>query len=284
MASDVPTGLMFVEAPAAPTTANFLLYGPPKSGKSTAAATAPGPILWVSAEGPGALGYARKVARQRGIEIHEVRVTRGADTRVVLRDVIQHVRSGAEPQIQTVVVDTIAKVRERLIAEIVVPGAKNSIQQFGEVARVLREFVEIMRDEPVNLVLIAHQDVADAEGDRIVQPLIGGALTQVIPGEVDVIAYTHSFKDEESGERRYVGQLVEAKGRIAGDRSGGLGTVRDLNLSDWLTDYTAALTPDESDLPWTAEEQQTLDAVAEALDASDITPHEPFSIEEAEAS
>jgi hypothetical protein len=61
--SDVSTSLTFVDPPAAPETFNVLLYGPPKSGKSTAAATAPGPILWVSAEGPGALAYARKIAR-----------------------------------------------------------------------------------------------------------------------------------------------------------------------------------------------------------------------------
>lgn len=280
MTSDIPTGLIFVDAPATPDTVNFLLYGPPKSGKSTAAATAPAPILWVNAEGPGALSYARKVARERGSAIHEVRVMRGIDTRTVLRDVIKHVRSGDEPQIQTVVVDTIAKVRERLIAEIVVPGAKNSIQQFGEVAKILREFVEVMRDAPVNLVLIAHQDVADAEGERIVQPLIGGALTNVIPGEVDVIAYTHSFKNEDSGERRYVGQLVEAKGRIAGDRSGGLGSVRDLDLSTWLFDYRAALAPDNSDLPFDPDAEIPAD-----FDPDDPTviPHEQFSIAEAEA-
>jgi hypothetical protein len=252
MSSDVPTGLMFEAAPEAPETANFLLYGPPKSGKSTAAATAPGPVLWVSAEGPGALAYARKVANQRGTDILEVRIGRQTDARDTLREVIKHVRDERDPQPKTVVVDTIAKVREALIRQIVVPGAKNSIQQFGEVARILREFVQTMRDLPINLVLIAHQDVQDAEGERIVRALIGGALTEEIPGEVDVIAYTHSFKDEQSGERRYVGQLVEAKGRIAGDRSGGLGPVRDLDLSEWLEVYRAALTPDTTDLPWGA--------------------------------
>jgi Holliday junction resolvase len=197
------------------------LYGPPKTGKSTTAATAPGPNLWVNAEGPGALAYARKTATQRGNQILEVRITRQTDARQVLRDVIKHVRDGIEPVPRTVTVDTVAKLREALIRQIVVPGAKNSIQQFGEVARILREFVQTMRDLPVNLVLIAHQNVEDAEGERIVRPLIGGALTEEIPGEVDVIAYTHSFKDDDSGDRRYVGQLVEAKGRTAGDRSGG---------------------------------------------------------------
>jgi hypothetical protein len=247
--TDIPAGLMFEQAPDVPDTFNVLLYGPPKTGKSTTAATAPGPNLWINAEGPGALAYARKTATQRGNQILEVRITRQTDARQVLRDVIRHVRDGIEPVPRTVTVDTVAKLREALIRQIVVPGAKNSIQQFGEVARILREFVQTMRDLPVNLVLIAHQNVEDAEGERIVRPLIGGALTEEIPGEVDVIAYTHSFKDDDSGDRRYVGQLVEAKGRTAGDRSGGLGSVRDLDLAEWLAAYRAALVPD-GDLPF----------------------------------
>jgi hypothetical protein len=242
---------------------------------------APGPNLWVNAEGPGALAYARKTAAQRGHQILEVRITRQTDARQVLRDVIKHVRDGIEPVPQTVTVDTVAKVREALIRQIVVPGAKNSIQQFGEVARILREFVQTMRDLPVNLVLIAHQNVEDAEGERIVRPLIGGALTEEIPGEVDVIAYTHSFKDDDSGERRYVGQLVEAKGRTAGDRSGGLGPVRDLDLSEWLTAYREALAPDESDVPWSKdfdpEESARIDAETAATENEQTTLEEAGS-------
>jgi hypothetical protein len=241
--TDVPAGLeaFLIEAPKGPEQFNVLIYGAPKTGKSTAAATAPGPILWVNAEGPGALGYARKIAAERKTQILEVRVERDIDARQLLRDVIVFVRK--RDDIQSVVVDTLAKLRDALIRQIVVPGAKNSIQQFGEVAKILEEFVQVMRDLPVNLVLVAHQEIADADGDRIVQPLIGGALTAKIPGEVDVIAYAGSFVDEESGERRYVGQLVERNGRVAGDRSGALGPVRDLDLSEWLGVYREALTP-----------------------------------------
>jgi hypothetical protein len=77
-ATDVPAGLMFETPPDLPETVNFLLYGPPKTGKTSTAATAPGPNLWVNAEGPGALAYARKIAAQRGNEILEVRITRRA--------------------------------------------------------------------------------------------------------------------------------------------------------------------------------------------------------------
>ena len=43
---------------------NVLLYGPPGTGKTTAAATAPGPIVWINLEGTGAMAYARRVAAE----------------------------------------------------------------------------------------------------------------------------------------------------------------------------------------------------------------------------
>lgn len=37
---------------------NILLYGPPKTGKTVGAATAPGPILYLNADRPNATRYA----------------------------------------------------------------------------------------------------------------------------------------------------------------------------------------------------------------------------------
>lgn len=261
MSDDFPAGLAFVEDDGlAPDTFNVLLFGPPKSGKSTAAATAPGPILYLNAEGKGALGFARKVALERGTRIHEVALPNGKNGQsvlVVMRAAVEHLRSGNEPVVQTVVVDTIGKVREALANELVVPGAKNSIQQWGKVADTVAEFVRTLRDMPVNVVFLAHTDqVDDAESGRTVRPLIGGKATEIVPGEVDVVAYTGAVAVE--GEPvRYVGQLVDGKGRTGlGDRSGALaeaGPVRDLDLSVWLEDYQGGLTPE--DLPFAPERE-----------------------------
>lgn len=273
MSDDFPAGLTFVEDDGvAPDTFNVLLFGPPKSGKSTAAATAPGPILYLNAEGKGALGYARKVALERGNRIHEVALPNGKNGQsalAVMRATTEHLRSGNEPVVQSVVVDTIGKVREALANELVVPGSKNSIQQWGKVADLVADFVRTLRDLPVNVVFLAHTDqVDDAEAGRTVRPLIGGKATEIVPGEVDVVAFTGAVAVE--GEPvRYVGQLVDGKGRTGlGDRSGVLaeaGPVRDLDLSVWLADYRAGLTPD--DLPFDVVEPQTLD---EAIAAGDV--------------
>ncbi len=252
--SDVPTGLHFVSAPATPQTYNVLLYGNPKSGKSTAAATAPGPILWLNAEGPGALGYARKTAKQRGTDILEVSIDkRRRDSTRVLDEVYRHVTSGQDPAVATVVVDTLAKLRDALIAELVVKGAKNTLQQFGEVADKLGGFIVALRDLPVNVVLIAHADMRDSDEDgRVVVPLIGGKLTDTVPGEVDVVAFCAPLTTDDDGTR-YFGQLVEGRGRIAGDRSGALAGpqgIRELDLTERLTAYRTALSAGEVDLPW----------------------------------
>jgi hypothetical protein len=244
--TDVPTGLNFVEAAPAPTHFNGILYGPAKSGKSTAALTLPYPILYVNVEGPNALGFARKHTESRG-RIHEVRIAKDEDPRATLREVIRHVRSGDKPQPASVVVDTLGKVREQLIAHMVEAGSKNTLQQFGEVAKVIKEFVGLLRDEPVHLWLICHEDIKDGDGDgRIVQPLIGGATTAYVMGEVDVIAYTGAVTTSDG--TKYLGQLVEGRGRRAGDRSGALGAARELDLAEWWGVYRDALTP--SDLPW----------------------------------
>lgn len=243
--SDLGHPLTFATAAEAPETLNILLYGPPKAGKSTAAATAPGPILWVNLEGGNALSYPRKVATERGTEIHEVRVEHHDRLGPILRSVLTHVQTGTEPRVKTVVIDTMGKVRDHLARN--VGGNDPKIHHWKEVARIIEGLVKELRDAPVNSVLLAHEDIQDdAETGRIVEPLIGGKTTAKVAGEVDVIAYCGRLEDE-SGVR-YMGQLVEGKGRRAGERSGGaLGTTRELDLTEWLATYRGALTPDRDE-------------------------------------
>lgn len=237
--TDIPV-LPFVEEPAAPDTLNVLLYGPPGSGKTTAAATAPGPVMWLNAEGGNALAYARKTARERGTRLLELRLDpKETNVKQMLGEAYLYVKK--HPEIRTVVVDTLAKVRESLVQQI--GGDTPKIQDWGAVAKILKDFVKSFRDLPVNLVLIAHEDVSDdAEAGRIVTPLIGGTLNQIIPGEVDVVAYCRAFRTDEGV--RYRGRLVETRGCYAKDRSGGLGEARDLDLTEWLGAFRHALGTD----------------------------------------
>lgn len=272
MTTDLPTGLIFAAAPPAPSTFNLLLFGPPGSGKSTAVAglATRGPILWVNAEGPAAILYARKlVGSDRILEVRIDPTTPG-DVRETLRQVVRHIKDHTEPAPATVVIDTLGKLRDALVKQLVQPGSKNSLQQYGDVARTLGDCIKTLRDLPVNLVLLAHEHVEDNDGERIVRPLIGGALTETVPGDMDVVAYTSRVHEDKV--EKFYGQFTEAKGRRCKDRSGVLGPFREIDLETWLALYCQALVSDNSDIPWEPDPdapeeshedgQQTLDEAA----------------------
>jgi hypothetical protein len=290
--SDIPA-LTFVTAPAAPTSFNVLAFGPVGSGKSTAAATlaAFGPVLWLNLEGAGALAYARKTAGDKILEVRlnvaEVKKPTdkdGLDPTATLREFVRYAKTEQPP---TVVIDTIGKLRDALAAQYVQPGHRQVRDQWGEVAKILRAALVVLRDLPCNLVLLAHQDV-DGEGeDRLIRPKIGGALTEDIPGEMDVVTYTTAVvvqddpEDPKSKRRVYYGQLVDGNGRQGlKDRSGGLGLYRELDLAEWLPVYCDALRSSDSDadLPWVEEEEPPADV--------GIGPDDPggqFDLDDAQA-
>jgi hypothetical protein len=246
--SDIPTGLVFVQPQTAFQTINVLLYGPGGSGKTIAATSAPGPVLVLNAEGPGGLAKARSLGR----DIREVAFTGQA----VFRPFCEYVKGGAGGA-RTVVIDTVAKMYETILREI--GGAKPQIQHYGQANSAIKDLVLFLRDQPVNVVLVCHEKIDDSGDDRIVRPLTGGQqLPEILVGEVDVCAYCGEVPATEDRPKRWVGQLVQERGRRAKDRSGALGAFRDLDLSEWLQVYSAALTPAAGDVPW--EEEPPADA------------------------
>ncbi len=257
--TDVPAGLTFVEPQTAFKTANFLLYGPGGSGKTIAATSAPGPVLVLNSEGPGGLAKARSLGR----DVREVSFT----GQRVFRPFCEYVKAGADGA-QTVVIDTVAKMYEAIIKEL--GGSKPQIQHYGQANAAIKDLVLFLRDQPVNVVLVCHEKIDDQDGDRIVRPLTGGQqLPEILVGEVDVCAYTAELAASEDKPKRWVGQLVQDKGRRAKDRSGALGAFRDLDLTEWLGIYSAALTPDTSDLPW-GEDGEPVEEPVDLVDQADL--------------
>jgi hypothetical protein len=226
-----------------PTSFNCLLFGPPGSGKTTAAVTAPGPIVYVNLEGSGAMSYARKVAAERETELLEIQVPAKEDPRPALRDAVSYVMTN---DVETIVVDTYGRVRDQ-IAE-AIGGSSPSLPQWGEVGRAMADLTITLRDLRANVVLLAHEAITEADDGVIVAPAIGGRTTAQVAAEMDVVANTRAIQDEDGV--RYVGYLVERAGRWGKDRSGGLGPVRDLDLTDWLGAFTGALALDTSDVPF----------------------------------
>lgn len=226
--------LNFVEPGTAPSTLNVLLYGPPGTGKSVAATSAPGPVLVLNAEGEGGLFFAR---RQHGnAHIREVPFVDAS----TLDDVYLYLKESK--QIKTVVVDSVGEVHRRLLENY--GGERPTLQQHGDVNLKIERFVRSLRDLPLNVILVAHEQLDDVEGEQVRRPLTGGKkLPEVVMAMVDVVAYSSVLEGGEDEPTRWVGQIVEANGRRAKDRSGALGKFRDLDLSEWISTATAAMAP-----------------------------------------
>jgi len=231
---------------------NCVLYGPAGSGKSTAGVgTSPGPVLVVNLDGPNALFYARKVAAERGTELLEVQIAADEDPRERLREALVYAQTN---EVGTFVIDGVGKLRDQIAFAI--GGDDPTLADWGQVGKALRDIVRTLRDAPMNTVWIAHEQIVEEDGSVIVRPEIDakGRAAEMLMGEVDVVGYCQSFTDE-AGERQWAAQVVERKGRRAKDRSGALGDVRQLDLSEWLETFKDALKTDLSDVPFINEEE-----------------------------
>lgn len=214
-----------------PKTWNIMLYGPPGTGKSTAAASSPGPVLYLNADGPGALRFARTKSKideavWKGVETLEAAF-------VALRD-----RTKAY---KTVVIDPISEVYDDILRDLATnrgksPDAKVAIQHHGEALERIKRFNKLTRDMDINVVWVAHEQQTQDEttGEVLSVPLTGGKkLPTILPATMDVVGYTQIVVKD--SVPMYVAQLISASGRIGKDRSGKLGTVRALNLTEWIT-------------------------------------------------
>lgn len=248
--------LKFVEPSAVAPTMNILLYGPGGTGKTVNACSAPGPILVGNAEGESALRFAR--GKWGDDKIHEKAITCAKD----LDDIFLHVREGCEEK--TLVIDSVGEIYQRLVEELAGSG-RASLQNYGDVNTKIERFVRAVKDLPINVVLIAHEQLDEDDGASIKRPATGGKkLPEKLVAAVDVVGYCAVLPESEDAPRRYVAQLVEANGRRAKDRSGSLGKLRDINLSEWIPTAVEAMSG----------AQQQLAPEPEAAPAEEAKPEE----------
>lgn len=262
--------LTFVDPDAVDTRWRIGLFGPPGAGKTVAATSAPGPILAVNADRPGAYRYSRR--HHRDTLIHEVRF--GAWQ--TMRDVYEYARQH-ETELGTVVMDPANAVYDQLVRENTGPGGKPNWQKVNE------QFIDLIRAFralDVNLVLVAHERVEkdeNADTEAKVYPNYGGpALIQKVMAELDIVARVFRRPESEEEPEAYMGQLVTARGYQCKDSSGRLGRTRLADLSEWIS---AANADDEEPVPWEqAQEELAAERLQDALDAEDGERTTPMDV------
>lgn len=235
------SGLDFVKPDERPETWNTLLYGPSGQGKTMGALSAPGPILLVNADGPDS---SRKGHAVYGDKIREV-VLDKTNASLTLKNVYLELLGGSE--FKTVVFDTMGEIYTALLDEWSNSG-KIALNLRGDASVMIERYVRSLRDLPVNVVLVAQEQVEDSETDdgkeRIVKPLVGpreGLLWVKVIQAMSIVSYVGTVPAKDGQPERWVGQLVETKGRKTKDRSKGLGAYRDLDLTEWFATATAAM-------------------------------------------
>lgn len=248
--TDVPAPIEFVDPTDTDDTLRIVLWAAAGEGKSVAAASAPGPILVLTADRPSAYRFARK--HHAGKVIREVRYRDAATLEAVYR----FVKDDPAP-VKTVVVDPVGNIYDQLVDSAPLRGDGEPDYQW--VNKKLLGFVKSFRGLDVNVILVAHERLNDGKrGDGKLYPALGGpALINKLLAEMDVVAHIErrvSTTGDGEEQVRWVGQLQPRGSMVCKEGTGTLGDVRIADVSRWIEVASEALRPNDSDLPWNSDE------------------------------
>jgi hypothetical protein len=254
--SDIPNDtLAFVDPDETDDTYRVVLWAAPGQGKSVVAASAPGPILVLSADRPTAYKYARKHHAPK--VINEVRY-QGPET---LDAVYRYLR--ANPGVRTFILDPFTNVYDALAD--IAPAGREGGPDYQWVNKKLLGFIKSLRTFDINVVLVAHEKLNDGKkGDGKLYPALGGpALINKVLAEVDICAYIEMKRTEDEAgvvTVTNIGQLQPRDNLVCKESASGgaLGARRVADLTRWFEVASKALAPDVSDVPW--EEEPPADA------------------------
>lgn len=172
-------------------TLNVMIYGEPGVGKTTFAATAPRPMLWLEAE-----GGTHSIADQEGIDI--VKVSGLESYREVLAYLLENPKT-----YKTVVIDSITETQAAILKEIMQKavaddGSRNEFMpqfaEWGQVTGQMRAIARAFRDLPMHTVITAltREDTDDLTGRTRVKPRLTPALAEELPAFMDACLYMYA--------------------------------------------------------------------------------------------
>ena len=252
--TDVPaTDLLFVDPATADDTYRVCLWGPPGAGKSVAAASAPTPIVVLTADRPSAYKFARKHHSHTPDTLREVRYRDATTLEAVYRYLQEH------PDVRTLVVDPVSHIYDQLVdtaPTVTIKGQQRP--DYQKVNKKILGFVQSLRAFNINVVLIAHEKLGDGDdGDGKMYPALGGpSLINKLLAEMDIVARIERLvRTTEDGEEvKWIGQLQPRDNLVCKEATGAsLGDRRVADLSRWFEVANEALALDDSDLPFGAD-------------------------------
>ena len=196
----------------------MLVYGEGGVGKTTFGATAPKPLLADCENGAKYFGL-------RGIEMNVARITKWEDMKDFLLE-------GMKPEYETLIIDPIGELMDKLKRRMVALGDKKLVQAdgsptmagWGWLKKTMRDYLKALRDTGKNILIVAHIEEKEDEGRIIKRPKIETRLSDDLVNMVDVVGYMTVINDGEKDKRIIIVDASSDK-YTAKDRSGQLGKV-----------------------------------------------------------
>lgn len=219
----------------------ILLFGLSGVGKSTCAAQAPGPVLYIAAE-----LNALSVVRQANPDADVVVVKTLAD----LREILRYLMGEGAGKYKTVVIDSLSEVQALIRNEMLAREVGKdvlTIQEWGKLGDKTHEIVRGFRELPCNLVVIALAEDAGDEGRRFIQPSLYGRASRDVPALLTLVGY--AFK--EPGDAQSPGTkyrvLFESSGSVVTKTMRGLSPKMEPDVQSWIDaiqSYKKGVTPE----------------------------------------
>lgn len=178
-----------------------VIHGEPGVGKSTLAATAPGPVLVLDAEGGFRFIKGRKIRWDPTKEP----APKPGDWDYCIVPVMEwktvhaayEVLSSGQHGFNSVVLDSLTEIQKRLVDN-VAGTDQPSQQQWGQILRSMEDFVRKLRDmtfhptKPLQAVIFL---ALTHLRDETFRPFVKGSLELSLPAFVDLVGYLYTQPD-----------------------------------------------------------------------------------------